>query len=128
MARKKEVVLYGDLIYQHRISLKTIIMQLATDYFNKKRGIKDNIYDDSKSFSPPRDHLRELPLTYMAVVNNKEVLEMIRVDEHTAAAMQKKGSKLVQFDPQESIVKKGMLYIDNRFVENTEDGNINETD
>lgn len=117
MARKKDIVLYGDLIYQHRLSLKTVIKQLVLEYFNRRRGVKDSIYDESKSFSPPRDHLRELPLTYMAVVNNKKVLEMIRVDENTAQAMQKKGSKLVVFDPKQTIVKKGMSYIDDKFIE-----------
>lgn len=121
MARKKDIALYGDLIYQHRISLKTVIKQLVLDYFNSKRGVKDTIYDENKSFSPPRDHLRELPLTYMAVVNNKKVLEMIRVDENTATAMQKKGSKLITFDPKEVAVKKGMSYIDEKFIEDTDE-------
>lgn len=121
MARKKDIALYGDLIYQHRLSLKTVIKQLVLDYFNKKRGVKESIYDESKSFSPPRDHLRELPLTYMAVVNNKKVLEMIRVDENTAMAMQKKGSKLITFDPKQVSVKKGMSYIDEKFIEDTDE-------
>lgn len=117
MATKKEIVLYGDLIYQHKISLKTVIRELILGYFNKKRGRKESIYDENKSFSPPRDHLRELPLTYMAVVNNKKVVEMIRVDENTARAMQQRGSKLIEFNPKEVIVKKGMSFIDNQFID-----------
>lgn len=117
MATKKEIRLYGDLVYQHRISLKTVIKQLVLDYFNRKRGVKDSIYDESKTFSPPRDHLRELPLTYMAIVNNKKVVELIRIDEKTAKAIQKKGSKLIEFDPRETVVKPGMSYIDEKFVD-----------
>ena len=127
MATKKEIRLYGDLVNHHRLSFKTIFLQLLLGYFNKKRGVKETMYQSGAAFPPPVDHLRELPLKYLAVVNNKTVLELIRLDERTAEHIQKRGSKLVPFEPTEQIVKKGMKYIDSKFVE--EDSvEINEAD
>jgi len=126
MATKKEIRLYGDLINHHRLSFRTILLQLLLGYFNKKRGVKESLYDPEAAFPPPTDHFRELPLVYMAVVNNKKVLELIRIDGNTAQHIQKKGSKLVQFDPKEVVVTKGMNYIDNKFITEEESEAKNE--
>lgn len=119
MATKKEIRLYGDLAYQHKITFKTMLWELLLGYFRRKHNAKESIYEDGASFPPPVDHLRELPLKYLAVVNNKKVLELIRLDENTAEFIQKRGSKLVPFDPRVDVVKKGMKYIDDKFVEDT---------
>ncbi len=126
MATKREVRLYGDLVHQHKLSFRTILFQLLIGYLNKKRGVKESIYDDELVFSPSVDHLRELPLKYLAIVNNKSVLELIRLDENTATYIQKRGSKLVEFDPSKVIVKKGMKYIDESFIEDNEENDLNE--
>lgn len=131
MATKKDIRLYGDLVYQHRLSFKTILFQILIGYLNKKRGVKESVYDEELKFSPSVDHLRELPLKYLAIVNNKKVLELIRLDENTAKYMQKRGSSLVEFDPYEVIVQKGMKYIDGKFlkiedIDKKDNGQINE--
>lgn len=128
MATKREVRLYGDLVHQHKLSFRTILFQILIGYLNKKRGVKDSIYDEEMSFSPSVDHLRELPLKYLAVVNNKKVSELIRLDENTARYIQKRGSKLVEFDPSKTIVKKGMNYIDEMFIDENAESVTNEKD
>ena len=127
MATRKEIRLYGDLVHQHKITFKTMLWELLLGYFKRKHGAKESIYEDNASFPPPVDHLRELPLKYLAIVNNKKVLELIRLDENTAEFIQKRGSKLVPFDPRVDVVKKGMSYIDNKFMDGIRDSQ-NETD
>jgi hypothetical protein len=116
MATKKEIRLYGDLVHQHRLTFRSILLEIFLGFLNKKRGVKESIYDENLYFSPPADHLRELPLKYLAIVNNKKVLELIRLDENTAKHIQKRGSVLVEFDPYEVVVKKDMKYIDGNFI------------
>ncbi len=128
MATKKEIRLYGDLVHQHKISFKTIIFELLIGLLNKRHGVKDSVYEDGETFSPSVDHLRELPLKYLAVVNNKNVLEMIRLDENTAKYIQKRGSKLIEFDPTTTLVKKGMMYMDEKFINKEETSEKNEED
>jgi len=131
MATKKEIRLYGDLVHQHKLSFRAILLEIFLGYLNKMRGVKESIYDDSLAFAPSTDHLRELPLKYLAIVNNKKVLELIRLDENTAKYIQKRGSSLVEFDPYEVVVKRDMKYIDGKFIDvedidNKDDESIDE--
>ena len=42
---------------------------------------------------------------------------MIRVNEESAKILLSRKTKLIEFDPKTTIVKKGMIYVDKKFKE-----------
>ena len=100
---------------------------LQEKFFSLKRT-KEEFYVDSAAFVPKQDLINQLPLKYIAIVTDGKVTEMIRLNEETAKLILSKKTKLVEFDPTTTIVKKGMAYTDKKFVEtssiqNTKDSN-----
>ena len=79
---------------------------------------KQSIYNKGAVFVPEEDKLKNLPLKYIALVNDGTVLEMIRVNEDSAKILLSRKTKLIEFDPKSTMVKKGMLYSDKEFKEN----------
>lgn len=117
MATKKERELYGDLIYKHQPSIRTLLIGILQEKFFSLKRTKETFYVDDAAFVPKQDVLGQLPLKYIAVVSNNEVVEMIRLNEDTAKIILSKKTKLVEFDPTTTIVKKGMAFSDNKFVQ-----------
>jgi hypothetical protein len=67
-------------------------------------------------WSPEEDRLRDLPLQYIALINKENiVVELIRINEETAAQILSKDVKMVSFNPKTQIVKKGMWYNKRKF-------------
>lgn len=118
--RKKEIDIYGDLLQEFKPTIRFYIFQLLSDMLRKKSK-KESFYKEDAAFSPPRDHLRELPLRYMAVVNGAEVLEIIRIDYNTAEMILEEDTILVPYEPSQVLVKKGMKYRNDEFVEEDQD-------
>jgi predicted DNA-binding transcriptional regulator len=58
MPTKKEIRLYGDLVYKHKISIRTIIHQLILDFFAKRRRLKKSVYrggiPEYNTYVPPK--------------------------------------------------------------------------
>jgi hypothetical protein len=131
MPTKKELNIYGDLVYEHRPGIRVLLIAILQEkLFNLKRQ-KQSFYKDDAAFVPKQDLISQLPLKYMAVVSNQEVVEMIRINEQTADILLSKKTKLVEFDPTTTIVKKGMQYIDKTFIDsktnNSKEENIENT-
>jgi hypothetical protein len=127
MPNKKEREAYGDLLYQHRPTIRSLLLKILQEkYFNLKRT-KESFYVDSAAFVPKEDLIGQLPLKYLAVVSDNEVVEMIRLNEQTAKVMLSKKTKLVEFDPTTTIVKKGMVFANKKFVEKQVTNNAEES-
>jgi len=116
MTSKKERDAYGDLIYQHKPTIRTLLIGILQQKFFNLKTAKETFYVDTATFVPKEDLIGQLPLKYIAVVSNNEVAEMIRLNEDTAKIMLSKKTKLIEFDPTTTIVKKGMIYSDKKFV------------
>ena len=117
MPTKKELDIYGDLVYQHKPSIRKLLLGILQEKFFKLKRAKESFYVDEAIFVPKEDILAQLPLKYLAILSNNEVVEMIRLNDDTAKLMLSKKTKLVEFDPTTTIVKKGMVYSDKNFVE-----------
>lgn len=118
MFGKKENV-YGDIVKEFRPTIRSLLIQiLQQKLFNMRRG-KQSIYNSGAKFVPEGDKLKSFPLKYIALINDGTVEEMIRINEESAKTLLSKKTKLVEFDPKTTIVKKGMKYIDKQFVEDT---------
>lgn len=124
MPNKKERQAYGDLIYQYRPTIRTLLLGILQEKFFNLKRTKENFYVDSAAFVPKEDLIGQLPLKYLAIVSDNEVVEMIRLNEDTAKVMLSKKTKLVEFDPITTIVKKGMVFSNKKFIEKEEATNL----
>lgn len=114
---KKEKKVYGDTLRDFRPTIRTLILQILEQKLFNLRRKKQSIYNDGALFRPQPDILRHMPLKYIALVNNGLVVEMIRVNEEAAKILLSKKTKMLEFDPKTTIVKKGMKYEGKKFVE-----------
>lgn len=128
MPSKKEKEAYGELLYQYKPTVRSFLISILKEKFYSLTRTKEAFYVDSATFVPKEDEIGKLPLKYLAVVSGSEVVEMIRLNEDTAKLMLSKKTKLVEFDPRTTIVKKGMSYTDNKFVEKHTIKNLEGTD
>jgi hypothetical protein len=121
MPFKKKKQIYGDLIKEFKPTIRGLLLQILREkLFNLKRT-KQDVYNPGSVFIPETDKFSYLPLTYMALVQDNTVVELIRVNIDAAKILTSKKTKFVEFDPKEIMVKKGMTYLDKAFIESQED-------
>jgi hypothetical protein len=114
---KKKKYVYGDLIKQFRPTLRGLLFEILQEKLFNLRRKKQTIYNEGSVFIPETDRFSYLPLRYIALIQNGVVVEMIRVHVDAASILTSKKTKFVEFDPKETVVKKGMSYLDKNFVE-----------
>jgi len=120
MPFKKKKQIYGDLIKEFRPTITSLLLEiLKQKLFNLKRT-KQTIYNPGSVFIPETDKFSYLPLTYLALVQDGVVVELIRVNIESAKILMSKKTKFVEFDPKETVVKKGMTYSNKTFIESQE--------
>jgi hypothetical protein len=121
MPFRKKKQIYGDLIKEFRPTIRGLLIELLRHkLFNLKRT-KQDIYNPGSVFIPETDKFSYLPLTYLALVQDGVVVEMIRVNIDAASILTSKKTKFVEFDPKETIVKKGSKYVNKTFSEGQDD-------
>lgn len=121
MISRKEKKVYGEAIKEFRPTIRTLLFQiLEQKLFNLKRT-KQSIYNEGSVFIPEPDRLQNMPLKYIALVSDGVVAEMIRVNEEASKVMLAKKTKMVEFDPRLTMVKKGMTYKNSTFIESEAD-------
>ena len=126
MPTKKELRLYGDLIYQHKPTIKSILWAFLLDLFERKKRYKHPVNKDNRSIIDELEINREVPIDFvhMALVQDGQVMEMIKTNEYVSKLLKSKKTKIVVFDPTQIIVEKGMRYVDNTFT--PDDGATND--
>jgi hypothetical protein len=121
MPFKKKKKIYGDLIKEFKPTIRGLLLQILREkLFNLKRT-KQDVYNPGSVFIPETDKFSYLPLTYMALVQDNTVVELIRVNIDAAKILTSKKTRFVEFDPKEVVVKKGMTYLNKTFIESQED-------
>jgi hypothetical protein len=124
MGFKKEYKIYGDLLFQHKPTIRSLILHILYSNFIKKERAKLPVYRENASFQDPSKNLDKIPTKYIAMVVDGKVKELIRLHENAASILMSKKTKLVEFDPQETQVKKDMEYENGKFlVENKNEEN-----
>jgi hypothetical protein len=121
MLFKKKKYVYGDLIKQFKPTIRSVLLQLLQHKLFEAKRAKQSIYNEGSVFIPQTDKFSHLPLTYLALVQDGVVVEMIRVNIDSADVLASEATKFVEFDPKEVIVKKGMSYKDGAFTESATD-------
>lgn len=114
---KKKKYVYGDLIKQFKPTLRGLLFEVLKEKLFSLRRKKQAIYNEGSVFIPETDKFNYLPLKYIALIQDGVVVEMVRVHVDAANILTSKKTKFVEFDPKETIVKKGMSYTEKKFVE-----------
>lgn len=119
--RLKKKYVYGDLVKEFRPTIRSVLLQLLQEKLFTIKRTKQSIYNEGSVFIPQTDKFAHLPLTYMALVQDGVVVEMIRVNVDSAEVLSSKETEFIEFDPKEVVVKKGMSYTGGTFTENSAD-------
>lgn len=134
MPTKKELRLYGDLIYQHKPTVRTVVRKMLLDYFIKKNRNRRSPYIDNvpleqvvaENSAPPPE------MQHFAIIKDGVVEEIIVVNQAIAEVLRYKRIKFVGFKPSSELVYRGMKFENNQFVNETKsldkDEEINEKD
>lgn len=117
MPTKKELRLYGDLIYQHKPTIKTVIWQILIDYFAKKNRHRRSQYVDNTPLEEiVRENKEPTMMTHFAIIKNNVVEEIIVVNPLIAETLKSKRIKFIEFDPKLNQVARGMEFLNNEFI------------
>ncbi len=122
MGFRKEYKIYGDLLFQHKPTIRSLILHVLYKRFVSKERAKLPVYRENAEFKDPDKMLEGIETKYIALVLDGEVKELIRLQKYAADILLSKKIKLVEFSPEETKVKRGMLYKNNIFI----DGELNE--
>lgn len=123
MGFKKDYEIYGDMLMEYKPSIRSLIFNLLYSKFMEKRKVKEDFYIADAKFRLPETYSPYNDLSYIAIIKNEKVIEVIRVNKQTADFLLGKKNKLVQFDPETTVVKRGMDYRNNSFIQNEEINN-----
>jgi hypothetical protein len=88
--------------------------------FIKRERAKLPVYRENASFQDPSRNLDIIPTKYVAMVSEGKVEELIRLHENAATILLSKNTKLVEFDPENIEVRKGMKYKNGKFLVDTQ--------
>jgi hypothetical protein len=111
MRKKTKKQIYEGLLSEHRPTIKSFLIEILKIKLFKLQKGKQPVIPQGAVWSPEEDRLKDLPLQYIALINKKNiVVELIRINEETAAQMLNKSVKMVPFNPKTQLVKKGMWY------------------
>ena len=121
MPNKEEMEIYGQIIYNHKLSIRSIIREFFLNIFAKKYRIKESIYYEDAMFP---SILQQTHLKYIAIIKDGIVLDMIRIKPEVADMMLDSKSKLVEYDPIKNIVKRGTVYKNRKFINNIIDEEV----
>jgi hypothetical protein len=120
MGFKKEYKIYGDLLFEHKPTIRSLILHILYNNFIKKERAKLSVYRENAAFQDPSRQLESIPTKYVAMIVDGSVKEMIRLHENAANILLSNKTKLVEFDPQNVQVKKDMKYKNGKFITNEE--------
>lgn len=116
MGFKKEYKVYGDLLFQHKPTIKSLLLHILYNNFINRERAKLPVYREKANFVDPNKQFEQIDTEYIALVSEGVVVELIRLNKNTANIILSKKTKLIAFDPKEQTVKKGMQYKDAKFL------------
>lgn len=116
MRQKSKKQIYENLLSEHRPTIKSFLLEiLRIKLFNLQKG-KQPVIPEGATWTLEDDRLKNLPLQYIALINKEGiVVELIRINKETADQILSKNIKLVPYNPQTQLVKKGMWYNKTKF-------------
>lgn len=116
---------YGPRLPGNSFKLLAILKHALIRKYLQKKYKKESLYLNTAWKAELPLNTPDKKFNYIALVYDSVVEEMVRVDDTTAKFLLG-GAKLVPYNPETTMVKKKMLYVNNTFLENPEEGNNNE--
>jgi hypothetical protein len=116
MRQRTKKQIYANLLNEHRPTIRSFLLEiLKVKLFNLQKG-KEPVIPEGATWTLEDDRLKGLPLQYIALINKEGiVIELIRINKETADQILSKNIKLVPYNPQTQLVKKGMWYNKTKF-------------
>lgn len=121
MGFRKEYKIYGDSLFEHKPTIRSLVLHIFYKKFIESERAKVSVYRENASFTDPNKLLEGIETKHIAIVIDGKVKELIRLQSHAADILLSKKAKLVEFDPEKVQVKKGSEYKDSKFVEDTDE-------
>jgi uncharacterized membrane protein len=120
MVAKRQHVIYGDSLFSHKPTLKYLVWHYFYNKFVNLERHKQSIYRDKAYFLDKTITMDGLEVTYLALIINSKVAEILKMKSETANLVKSTSKKFVEFNPDTTIVKVGMTY-DGEFKNAQED-------
>jgi hypothetical protein len=87
MGFKKEYKIYGDLLFEHKPTIRSLLLHVLYNNFIKRERAKLPVYRENASFQDPSRNLDSIPTKYVAMVSEGKVEELIRLHENAATIL-----------------------------------------
>lgn len=114
--REKAYRIYGDLIYKHRPSIRSMIIELLYTKIMDKKMEKKVVYRPGSSFEALKE--QQYKTRSIAIVSKDNVVvEILKINELAADFLLNPENKFVEFNPEEVLVKRGLEYNGEGFKE-----------
>lgn len=116
--RKKEKAyrIYGDLIYKHRPTIRSMIIELLYAKIMEKKKEKRVVYRPGQSFEGLKE--QQYKTRSIAVISkDNEVVEILKINELAADFLLNKENSLIEFNPELTLVRRGLVYNGENFEE-----------
>lgn len=112
----KEIKIYGDLLFAHKPTIRSLVINYLYSKFVKREKHKLPVYRENATFVDKSLVLKDLEVATIAIVIDNEVVEIIRMQQRAAKFLMDDAADLVEFDPESILVKKGMKFNGETFV------------
>lgn len=114
--REKAYRIYGDLIYKHRPSIRAMLIELLYTKLMERKKEKRIVYRPGMEFEQMRE--QQYKTRSIAVISkDAKVVEILKINELAADFLLNPENKLIEFNPETTLVKRGLLYDGENFNE-----------
>lgn len=120
--KNKAYRIYGDLIYKHRPTIRSMIIELLYSKIMEKKIEKKVVYRPGQTFESLKE--QQYKTRSIAVVSSEGiVVEILKINELAADFLLNKDNSLIEFNPEEILVKRGLVYNGEGFEEKINEEN-----
>lgn len=106
----KEVKIYGEELFAHKPTIRAIVLNYLYSKFIKRERHKNSVYREHAKFVDRSLQVGDLEITNIAIVIDNKVVEIIRMQTRAANLLMDEQASLIEFNPQEMFVAKGMTF------------------
>lgn len=116
----KQHTIYGDALFEHKPTLRFLVWHYFYNKFINLERHKQAIYREKTYFLDKSITLEGIKVTYLAVIVDAKVAEVIKMRSETANLLKAISPQFVEFDPKTIDVKIGMEY-NGEFIDEQKD-------
>lgn len=110
MKLSKQKAIYGDSLFAHKPTLKSLMFNYFYDKLIERNRHKVSVYRPNKNFINPELNENSFQIKNIAIVIDGKVVELLRMQSYAADLLMNESADLIEFDPKEFVVKKGMSF------------------